>query len=59
MGSSLGNPNFDVERATWDFNIAIPGGSLLRINDDHWMMSGGLDAVDLIGVRWVGTFSAP
>ena len=48
--------NSDVDRITWGFNVGLPGGSLLLVNHEHWMFTGDADNVDVIGVRWVGTF---
>jgi len=48
--------DFNVARVTWGFNLALPFGSTLMLNHEHWSMPGGLDSVDVIGVRWVASF---
>ena len=55
-GSSLTNPEFSVDRITWGFNVALPGGSMLLINHEHWRMPDELNDVDVIGGRWVVPF---
>lgn len=48
--------NSQIDRITWGFNVGMPGGSLLLINHEHWMFANDADSVNVIGVRWVGTF---
>ncbi len=55
-GSSLTDPSFGVRRVTWGFRFALPFGSSLVLNHEHWTMPDDLDSVDLIGVRWIATF---
>ena len=55
-GSSLTDPDFNVDRITWGFNVTLPGGSMLLINHEHWIMPDELDDVDVIGGRWVVSF---
>ena len=50
------DPDFDVERATWGFNLALPGGSFLILNHEHWILPNPDDEIDVVGFRWVGTF---
>ena len=57
-GSSITDPDFDVSRITWGFNFTLPGGSTLQINHEHWLMPDELNDTDVIGIRWVGTFSS-
>jgi len=55
-GSSLSDGGYTVQRITWGFNFGLPGGSLLVLNHEHWSMPSGLDAVDVIAVRWIASF---
>lgn len=48
--------DYNVSRFTWGFDFALPGGSNLMLNHEHWSMPSGLDSVDVIGVRWVLSF---
>ena len=57
-GSLITDADFDVSRITWGFNISLPGGSTLQINHEHWLMPDELNDVDVIAIRWVGTFSS-
>ena len=50
------DPDFDVERATWGINLTLPGGSLLILNHEHWILPNPDDEIDVVGFRWVGTF---
>ena len=45
----------EIDRATWGFNVATPGGSLLLLNHEHWILPDNSD-IDVIGVRWTATF---
>lgn len=54
--SSLAVGNFRVTRFTWGLNFGIPGGSLLMLNHEHWWVPGPLTNVDVVGVRWAGTY---
>lgn len=45
-----------IERFTWGSNIALPGGSLLIINHEHWKHEAPLYNEDIVGVRWVASF---
>lgn len=53
--SSL-DSDYNVVRYTWGFNFALPYGSTLMLNHEHWSMPSGLDSVDLIGFRWIMAF---
>lgn len=55
-GSTLTNANFMVQRFTYGLNWALPGGSLLMVNHEHWYLPQGLGTVDIAGVRWAATF---
>tara|TARA_R110002049_G_scaffold288534_1_gene471117 strand:+ start:33675 stop:35396 length:1722 start_codon:yes stop_codon:yes gene_type:complete len=44
-----------IDRVTWGFNVATPGGSLLLLNHEHWILPDNSD-IDVIGVRWTATF---
>ena len=48
--------SYDVARYTWGFNIALPFGSTLMINHEHWAMPSELEDVDVVGFRWVTSF---
>lgn len=45
----------EIDRVTWGFNVATPGGSLLLLNHEHWILPDNSD-IDVIGVRWTATF---
>lgn len=57
-GSSLAAGRFEVRRFTYGPNWTLPGGSLLMLNHEHWMLPAGLARknVEVIGVRWAMTF---
>jgi hypothetical protein len=54
--SDLPTGNFTVRRFTYGINWTLPGGSLLMVNHEHWMMPHELHNVDVLGVRWAVTF---
>jgi hypothetical protein len=46
-----------TERVTYGINLAMPGGSWLMINHEHWMFgTTDDDDDDVVGVRWTATF---
>ena len=45
----------EIDRVTWGFNVATPGGSLLLLNHEHWILPDDSD-IDVIGARWTATF---
>lgn len=54
--SILPSGTFRVSRFTWGVNSALPGGSVLMLNHEHWFAPTGLADVDVLGVRWVAMF---
>lgn len=48
--------DFSMRRFTYGLNWNLPGGSLLMINHEHWMLPGSLHNVDVLGVRWAASF---
>ncbi len=48
--------DFAVRRFTYGLNWNLPGGSLLMVNHEHWFLSGGLNDIDVLGVRWAVSF---
>ncbi|MDA1052612.1 MAG: hypothetical protein O3C40_19320 [Planctomycetota bacterium] len=51
--ASFGNTSTD--RFTWGLNYRLPGGSLLMVNHEHWMLDSQPDDMDVIGIRWTAT----
>ncbi len=47
---------WDVARITYGFNFTLVGGSLLMINQEHWLLPGDLRPIDVTGARWAYTF---
>jgi hypothetical protein len=45
-----------VDRYTWGFNTALPGGSLLILNHEHWVFSSDRSDADVIALKWVASF---
>lgn len=45
-----------TNRFTWGVNYRLPGGSLLMVNHEHWMIESQPDDMDLVGVRWAATY---
>ena len=56
LGSQLTTGNFSVDRITYGVNWSLPGGSLLMVNLEQWLMPSGLTNVNVLGVRWATTF---
>jgi len=54
--SDLPSGNFNVQRITYGINRVLPGGSLLMINHEHWILPFDLKPVNVIGVRWSASF---
>ena len=54
--SSLDTGTFDVSRWTLGVNWTLPGGSLLMVNDEYWVLPGALPSTHVVGVRWAATF---
>jgi cytochrome c553 len=54
--SGLPTGDFTVRRFTYGLNWTLPGGSLLMIDHEQWLLPGGLPHVDVVGVRWAVTF---
>ena len=52
--ASFGNTSTD--RYTWGLNYLLPGGSLLMVNHEHWMLDSQPDDMDVIGIRWTATY---
>lgn len=55
-GSVLASGDFTVRRFTYGVNFTLPGGSLLMINNENWLLPRGLGNIDILGVRWAATF---
>ncbi len=47
---------FNVSRITYGLNFTIVGGSLLMINQEQWLLPGGMHQIGVTGVRWAYTF---
>ena len=56
VGSPLTTGNFLVQRFTYGLNWTLPGGSLLMVNNEHWILPHSLGSIDVLGVRWAVTF---
>ncbi len=56
VGSPLTNGTFLVQRFTYGVNWTLPGGSLLMVNNEHWVLPQNLGSINVLGVRWAATF---
>ncbi len=55
-GGVLTTGRFHVGRITSGFSMNLPGGSVLRLNHEYWMMPAGLDDEQVLAARWVASF---
>ncbi len=55
-GGVLTSLRSHVGRITSGFSINLPGGSVLRLNHEYWMMPAGLDDEQVLAARWVASF---
>ncbi len=56
LGSQLTTGNFSVSRITYGVNWSLPGGSLLMVNLEQWLLPSGFNNINVLGVRWATTF---
>lgn len=47
--------NEEIDQVARGFNLATPGGSLLLLNHEHWILPDDSD-IDVIGALWTATF---
>jgi cytochrome c2 len=56
LGSQLTTGNFSVDRITYGVNWSLPGGSLLMVNLEQWLLPSGFNNINVLGLRWASTF---
>jgi mono/diheme cytochrome c family protein len=54
-GSAIATGGFSVRRFTYGLNIDV-AGSTLMINHERWNVPAPLDDLDVLAIRWVGSF---
>lgn len=54
--SSLAEGSFRVSRFTYGLNFVLPGGSLLMVNHERWILPGDFGHTDVLGARWAVSF---
>jgi len=56
FGRLSGSNSYHVWRFTSGINWLLPGGSVLRLNHEHWRFPDPIDNQNILAVRWVATF---
>ena len=54
--SSIGLGSLTVSRFTYGLNLNLKRAGLVMINHERWNLPGGLERMDVLGVRWVYSF---
>lgn len=54
--SSIGLGSLTVSRFTYGVNLNLKRAGLVMINHERWNLPGGLERMDVLGVRWVYSF---
>ncbi len=55
-GTGISFDPFNVQRLTYGLNFTLPGGSLLMVNYEYWMLPAGFENINVYGLRWAATF---